>query len=134
MGMLATIAIMNDDGTADAVYANWITDYQVEILLKRYASKSKVRSLINKGSISRLGPNLGKRHPFDDDDRLYADQCTFYHRDRGDELEIYRGLTTISELQNVASGPVYVFRDGTWWTLSDSLTGDKWIVATAESD
>jgi hypothetical protein len=125
MAMPATIAVMNPDGTADAVRAHWITGYEVGLLLKHWATESRVRSLIDKGGVSRLGPQIGERNPYDTP--ANPKHCSFYHRDHRGELQISRGVSTITELQHVSDGPVYLFRDGRWVTLSDSLDGSKWV-------
>lgn len=87
MGTRSTIAILNNDGTVKSVYAHW--DGYISgnglILFQHYQDVSKVKELINFGSLSSLAPEVnppkGMQHSYD---KPYEGVTTFYGRDRGE--------------------------------------------------
>lgn len=83
MATRSGIGIEQDDGTVVAVYCH--SDGYPEgvgrTLQEHYLDPTKVVSLVLLGSISSLGSEIGKRHPFRD---RGGDWTTFYGRDRGD--------------------------------------------------
>jgi hypothetical protein len=87
MGTRSTIALEFADGTVQQVYCHWdgYLDHNGQILLEHYSDPFKLRDLIDLGGLSTLGPNIGNQHAFDT--RTDGD-CTFYTRDRGEELRI----------------------------------------------
>jgi len=97
MGTRSTIALEFANGSIGQVYCHWdgYLSYNGKILLDHYSDPWKLRDLIDLGSLSTLGPELGVKHPFDNphpyDTADYVEwrlarkgDCTFYGRDRGE--------------------------------------------------
>ena len=57
-------------------------------LYENYKDTDTIRKLIKLGSLSALGPIIGKAWDFND--RNFPDQCKAYHRDRNEEWEFCR--------------------------------------------
>lgn len=103
MATRSTIAIENADGTVDQIYGHW-DGYLRGVgatLVKHYTDRSKVEQLIAQGAVSILAPEIGTEHPFsrhdapldnrlaqEEWDALYENMCTFYARDRGEDLHV----------------------------------------------
>ena len=101
MGTRSTIALEFADGTVQEVYCHWdgYLSHNGAILQEHYLDPFKLRDLIDLGGLSKLGPEVGVKRPFDNPGKygspeyiafqnLYANQCTFYTRDRGERLHV----------------------------------------------
>jgi len=55
-------------------------------LVNHYRTPASVANLISHGGISVLGEMIGEK--FDFDEKTPPQQCKFYHRDRGENLDI----------------------------------------------
>ena len=101
MGTRSTIALEFADGTVQEVYCHWdgYLSHNGAILQELYSDPFKLRDLIDLGGLSKLGPEVGVKRPFDNPGKydspeyiafqnLYANQCTFYTRDRGERLQV----------------------------------------------
>lgn len=90
MATRGAIGIRNEDGSITGIYTHWdsYTSHNGRILLENY-DHTKTQQLLNLGAVSTLGREIGEQHDFDEtyktDDPRYH-WCTFYTRDRGDEL------------------------------------------------
>lgn len=97
MGTRSTIALEFADGTVQSVYCHWdgYLEHNGDILQKHYTDPFKLQQLIELGSLSSLGPNIGEKHQFDNPYRFGTPEatawskanrevCTFYGRDRGE--------------------------------------------------
>ena len=104
-------------------------EYTQRVLNHFYTDEVKVNKLINQGYMSVLGAEVGTKQDFryrgerveiDTCDYRIPEQCIFYHRDRGDELDV-TVVGSRDELHDVADGMwceyVYIF-DGDKWQLS----------------
>jgi hypothetical protein len=78
--------------------------------------------LIALGSLSVLGTVLGKAHDFEE--RGMRDECTAYHRDRGDALHIATGQSWRKVAAQIDHEHAYVFRckTGTWYCAVNNST------------
>jgi hypothetical protein len=98
MGTRSTIALEFADGTVEQVYCHWdgYLDHNGKILLEHYSDPFKLRDLIDQGGISSLGNVIGVKHAFsalglpeaerEAFEAKHADSCTFYGRDRGEDV------------------------------------------------
>jgi hypothetical protein len=97
MATRSTIALEFADGTIQQVYCHWdgYLSNNGKILQEHYSDPFKLRSLIDLGDISSLGPEIGDKHDFENPhkygtDEYFAEQTrrreftTFYGRDRGE--------------------------------------------------
>jgi len=97
MATRSTIALEFADGSVGQVYCHWdgYLSNNGKILQEHYSDPFKLRDLIDLGSISSLGPEIGEKHPFDNPHKYgtpeyFAEQAsrrnitTFYGRDRGE--------------------------------------------------
>jgi hypothetical protein len=98
MATRSTIALEFADGTVQQVYCHWdgYLEHNGKILFEHYSDPFKLRDLIDLGGLSSLRPNIGVKHAFSalglpEADReafeaKHADSCTFYGRDRGEDV------------------------------------------------
>jgi len=98
MGTRSTIALEFADGTVEQVYCHWdgYLEHNGKILQEHYSDPFKLRELINLGGLSSLRPNIGVKHAFsalglpeaerEAFEAKHADSCTFYGRDRGEDV------------------------------------------------
>jgi hypothetical protein len=99
MATRSTIALEYADGTVQQVYCHWdgYLENNGKILREHYMDPFKLQRLIELGSLSSLGPNIGDQHEFDCPHKYGTpeyeawaeakrDVCTFYCRDRGEDL------------------------------------------------
>ena len=86
MATRSTISVHQKDNQIRSVYCHWdgYYEYNGVILYNFYNTPDKVNKLINYGSISSLGTEIGKKHDFM---KSYYG-CTFYHRDRNEDMDI----------------------------------------------
>ena len=97
MATRSTIALEFADGSVGQVYAHWdgYLEHNGKILFENYSDPFKLRELIDNGSISILGPDIGEKHEFDNPFKYATPEwetwqnenrkvCTFYGRDRGE--------------------------------------------------
>jgi hypothetical protein len=100
MGTRSTIALEFADGTVEQVYCHWdgYLEHNGKILAEHYSDPFKLRDLIDLGGLSSLRPEIGTKHAFSQFDlpaaereafeKLVENMCTFYARDRGEELRV----------------------------------------------
>ena len=98
MATRSTIALEFADGTVHQVYCHWdgYLAHNGKMLLEHYSNPFILRDLIDLGGLSSLRPTIGTKHTFSQFDlpkeeieafvKLTEDMCTFYARDRGEEL------------------------------------------------
>lgn len=97
MATRSTIALEFADGSVGQVYCHWdgYLQHNGKILLDNYMDPFKLRDLIDLGSVSSLGAEIGVKHPFDNPAKYdtpeyqdykdqYGEMCKFYGRDRGE--------------------------------------------------
>jgi hypothetical protein len=113
MGTRSTLSTMVD-GQAIGVYVHWdgYPEARIPLLLNHYNSQEDAEALVALGSISslreRIAPNEDEVHTFDES---IKDVTIAHHRDRGDELEQYKGKTK----DDVCDEEWYYhFEDGEW--------------------
>lgn len=125
MATRSTIAIEASDGTVKQVYCHWdgYLDHNGKILLAHYAAREKTEQLISLGSISSLRNNVGEQHNFDQTDEPREKQwTTAYHRDRGEDLNVY----TYSNFEDYKANHQYeeyeyiLRNDGNWYVSAYS--------------
>ncbi len=89
MATRSTIALEFADGTVQQVYCHWdgYIEYNGIVLQKFWSDPFKLQTLIDLGSLSSLGSELGEQHDFSARSEYVdniATQCTFYGRDRNE--------------------------------------------------
>jgi hypothetical protein len=83
MATRSGIGIEHDDGTVVGVYCHWdgYPEGVGRTLQDHYLDRAKAAALVELGSVSSLGAEIGERHPFQE---RRDDWSTFYGRDRGE--------------------------------------------------
>tara|TARA_R110000823_G_scaffold211623_1_gene341879 strand:- start:380 stop:859 length:480 start_codon:yes stop_codon:yes gene_type:complete len=140
MSTIAIIAIENTDKTIQSIICS--TDGYIEhtgnILLKNYNEKQRIEYLMSYGSISILGPEIGKDHDFNTPREgwtwhsnykllspISKKWCRFYHRDRGDELVIdhYKNEDELLSTYNEDSWAefVYLYKNEKWYVKQNNI-------------
>ncbi len=86
MATRSTIAIEYADGTVGMIYCHWdgYLEHNGRILQENWLDPFKVRELMDLGSISSLGKEIGRKQNFDDRSTHNRDWCLAYGRDRGE--------------------------------------------------
>lgn len=124
MATRSTIALQYEDGKVRQIYCHWdgYVSNNGKILFESYQDVDKITQLIDLGSLSSLGKEIGVKHDFDKSSDEFRDMCTAYGRDRGEEdtdpyehdsLESY-----VNNLSNTAEEYNYIFMNGTWMVSS----------------
>ena len=143
MGTRSTIALEFADGTVQQVYCHWdgYLAHNGKILQEHYSDPFKLRDLIDLGNLSSLRPNVGEKHAFSQfdlpDDQVEAfkalteDMCTFYARDRGEELSINK-YKDIEDYRANIYGEEYDYilcqREGrAVWFVRSYATDGNWV-------
>ncbi|AGN30289.2 hypothetical protein VPFG_00290 [Vibrio phage nt-1] len=98
MSTNSNISIVNADGTTRSIYCHWdggLWDGGVaQTLIEFYRTESEVNELIDHGACSSLGGSVN--------------DSLFYHRDRGEDLDIRINETPNEEYH-------YTFNNGQWY-------------------
>ena len=85
-----------------------------QMLVDHYNNDSKVKNLISHGGISSLGEMIGEKQDFMG--FRAPQQCRFYHRDRGDELDIeeleYDEISKFAD--DCGAEFTYLYEGGVW--------------------
>lgn len=93
MSTNSSIAVQHADGSISQVYCHWDgdLDWNGKHLVKYYNSQEIAQDLVELGSISTLQefmyPDPKYPHTFN---RAQEKVTVFYHRDRGDDLDVMR--------------------------------------------
>lgn len=116
MATRSHIGVKQPNGTIDYVYCHWdgYPEHNGKILVNHYKDIDKVNQLLDLGSLSILGREIGEQQDFDDRSTHNKDWCLAYERDRG-EKRIGRRNTTFENLlgdDNVSY--LYVFDNDEW--------------------
>lgn len=118
MGTRSRIGIQNKNGTFTTIYCYWdgYLSWVGNILQDHYTTEEKIKELINLGSLSSLGKEIGEKHSFEES--MGREQCTAFHRDRGEDMRDVRALK-IKDLNEWVKERYeqynYFFREGEWW-------------------
>lgn len=115
MSTNALIGKMNEDGTVSAIYLHWDGYYNhAGVTLEEfYATEEAVSALIEQGSCSELGKDIGAKHDFNE--RIEG-WCKFYHRDRGERKNIQSFHSRASFVRNGRGSYewFYLYENGGW--------------------
>ena len=154
MGTRSTIAIEFADGSVSQVYCHWegYLENNGQLLAEHYMDPFKVRELVDLGSLSVLGAEIGVKRPFDNLSKYgsaeylefrakWDGQCLFYARDRGEDVDINRYMNVDEYfdlcqqeeynyiLRNVAGKATWFVRfndtDGVWVTMAEAFEMNK---------
>lgn len=121
MATRSTIALEYNDGTVKSIYCHYdgYLDGVGSTLLEHYTDPAKVDQLMQHGSMSTLGAEIGEQHDFD---RHYRDPanknwCLFYGRDRGENDVDANEFDDYDDYLNNNPGEEfnYIMRDNVWY-------------------
>lgn len=124
MGARSRIAVANADGSFTSIYCHWdgYPSHHGVILRDHYSDPAKVAHLIALGSLSTLGPEIGKKHNFD---KAPEGVCNAYGRDRGEKdvnperSENFEALCALT--QETGGEFLYVFKGGNWFVAEGGV-------------
>ena len=151
MGTRSTISMRNSDGTYTGIYCHWdgYVSHNGRILHEHYQDERKIRQLMELGSLSGLGPEIGEKHPFDNPypwdhpqhgewKQKYGNWCHAYGRDRGeDDIDAVTGVNYTELVLDLGIQEYnYLWENGEWkvrkgygdsrWvTVADALSGNE---------
>ena len=87
-----------------------------QMLVDHYDNDAKVKNLISHGGISSLGEMIGEKQDFSSILSSSTKQCKFYHRDRGEELNIeeleYDEISKFAD--DCGAEFTYLYEGGVW--------------------
>ena len=88
MATRSNIAYRTPEGKIRSIYCHWdgYVSNNGRILHNHYQEARKIAQLIELGSCSSLGAELGRKQDFNDRKTQRDDWCLFYTRDRGEDL------------------------------------------------
>lgn len=160
MGTRSDIIVHKADGTWARIYCHWdgYLEHNGRILFDHYTSQGQAEALVALGDLSILGPELGKKHPFDpprhgtpayeDYQRKYSGWCKAYGRDRGEkDTAAETGDTLFAVWPEAESWTefTYVWDEGRWLVgipdegtqtlvdLGDALLGKRTIAPAVKA-
>ena len=115
MATRGMIGIELDNGKIEAVYSHWDNSPETNgmTLVKHYKRK-KANRLMELGSISSLGKNIGKKHDFNN--RIEG-MTTFYGRDRAETdigCRLYNSIDAVFNYQCDAEYAYVLGLDDIW--------------------
>ena len=119
MATRSNIAYKTPEGKIRSVYCHWdgYPAHNGEMLRRNYTTTEKVVALIELGSLSSLGAELGEKQDFDDRSTHKDEWTLAYHRDRGEDLVVseYDDIPSwIADMEEYA----YLW-DGRDWIVND---------------
>ena len=126
MSTNSTIAIKTDKGY-EAIYCHndGYFDYMYPMLDTWYNSWERAQALVSFGDASfiakRIMPSKDSSHHFDHPEE---DVCIFYHRDRGEELNIFHCYRKEELFKRQFY--VYIFEDGRWRAYQAGVEVDSY--------
>ena len=144
MATRSTIALEFADGTVGQVYCHWdgYLDYNGRLLLEHWSDPFKLRELIDLGALSSLSREIGEKHQFDNPGKygtpeydayrqLIEHMCTFYARDRGEELSTHSFKSYKDYLDNAQFEEYnYILRpvdNRPVWFVSSYMTDNRFV-------
>ena len=114
------IGTVMPDQTVKAIYchSDGYPDGVGRILNEYYQDENKVRQLIDLGSLSFLGAEIGESNPFGSKD-INFDICCAYHRDRGSKLEHveFYSVNNFIKQRDIFIEWRYLWKDNKWHTF-----------------
>ena len=118
MATRSYISKLLPDGSVRGIYCHFdgYPDGVGAILKEHYTDSDKVDELLELGSISSLGPEIGEAHDYGNPTKGFV---VAYHRDRGEDLEPNTVYSTVRDMLREAPGELgaefaYVFEAGAW--------------------
>lgn len=145
MATRSAIAVKNLDGTVTSVYchSDGYPSHNGALLLNHYNDLEKAQNIVALGGVSFLDENIAPINEFDNPrygwrssdkvkhsfDTPQKGVSTFYHRDRGEELEIYTHQNE-DDFISFWKGDVdylYLWKDDKWHVDGSELTKEMTI-------
>ena len=114
MATRSYIGILRPNNSIDFVYCHHdgYPDGVGKILVEYYNKESMIEALLDMGSISSLGPDIGLRNDFNNRDARF---CLFYRRDRGEkDSGVNSSSDEVDFLNNDGVDYHYLFDNGQW--------------------
>ena len=129
MATRSNIAYKTPEGKIRSIYCHWdgYPEHNGEILRRFYTTTDKVKQLVELGSISSLGQEIGSQQNFDDRDSQKDEWTLAYHRDRGEQL-------VINEYDDVPSWIADMEEYAYLWNGEDWLVNDHGEMKDGSAD
>ena len=121
MSTRSAIGFVEYDGTIESIYCHWdgYPEGVGAILANHYTDIEKVGDLLDLGSLSILGTEIGTKHDFDK--HRPEDGCLAYGRDRGEENVQSIVTNSLEEFFNAYEWSEYFYWfDGNKWFFCSS--------------
>lgn len=135
MASRSFIGISLPSGRVKAVYCHYdgYPEHHAPILLNHYDTAAKVRKLMQLGSLSTLGKEIGLAHNFDShwSNPDSQEWCLSYFRDRG-EPRRDSGPSILQSPFDMDHQFNYLFKDNQWWMVDGNQLVDLRTVFITE--
>lgn len=129
MATRSTISMQRKDGTIAKIYCHWdgYLENNGKILLEHYKDPEKIAELIELGSLSQLGKEIGHKHDFDE--TVDRNWCKAYGRDRGESDVAAVIFKDLQDFYENAKGEEYnyLWIGGQWYGQSSYFADGKWL-------
>ena len=118
MSTNAIIGMVNPDKSVSSIYLHFdgYIAHAGVMLHTYYNSEKQAMNIIERGGLSALNkklvPDINQKHSFENPQ---PDTCVFYHRDRGEDLEIDKSLSESTFASENKRSLVYLFKNGEWY-------------------
>lgn len=98
MSTRSYIGIINRDNSVETIYCHFdgYPSWNGKLLLNHWNTEDRVRELLKLGNLSRLGREVGEKHPFDKHD-YESGWCRAYGRDHGETDQEATKHTTVAD-------------------------------------
>ena len=114
MSTRSYIGILRSDDSVNFIYCHHdgYPEGVGKTLVEYYSKESMIEALLDMGSLSSLGPDIGLSNDFNSPDPRF---CLFYRRDRGEkDTGVNIASDEIEFLNNDGVDYHYLFDDGKW--------------------
>ena len=103
-----------EDGSISYIYCHWdgYPEHNGKILKEHYTDEAKVDALLELGSLSILGEEIGEQQDFDNRDTRNEKWCLAYGRDRGEKDVEAKVAESLSDM--IWQAYHYVWSNGEW--------------------
>lgn len=127
MGTRSRIGMLHADHSITSIYTHWdgYPKHHGPLLSQHYNSADRLQALLALGDLSKLAPELGDVHGFED--KLHPTWCKAFGRDRRDKgvaAITHANLTSfLISAHDCFAEYVYLFSAGAWRFAAVPLIG-----------
>ncbi|HEX8218021.1 MAG TPA: hypothetical protein VF914_02280 [Chloroflexia bacterium] len=149
MGTRATIGVLNEDNSVEAIYLYWdgYPEWAGKRLVEYWSRFSKIRELFKLGDLRVIGKEIGAAHNSNDPAVLdqYPDWCRFMLRDKyawqedpDDEPHDAELFSSVEEFLEAGEASyalfAYLFKSGEWYVYTGCRPPGTLVAQVLQTD